>query len=207
MNWGYYIKRLREEAGLTQHQLAEKAGMKRSHISRIEMGAYQTFKIEMLNCLAYGLGRSTSELVDLIYGQSAERALETPEQILERLRLVHPVTVPIYEDYPLHAGAPAEPMDYAPVQKDRAKGRNLEGYIVHGDCLKPEIQDGDIIIVDRDGQIDIGNIVACLFRDMLHLGRLRKIGDEMHLKNNDSEVKLDWCQAAAPVIEVRRRLK
>lgn len=207
MNWGYYIKRLREEAGLTQHQLAEKAGMKRSHISNIERGAYQSFRPDILKCLAYGLGRSTSELVDLIYSVSAEKAQETPEQILERLKIAQPIAVPVYEDFPFHAGAATEPAEHVYQVRDKARGKNLEGYIARGRCLEPQIGDGDIIVVDRDVEPDINNIVACLYRGELWLGRLRRIAGELWIENNEHRFKIEESPIVAPVIEVRRRLK
>ena len=142
-----------------------------------------------------------------IYGQRETLPKETPEQILERFRITMPATIPIYEDYPFHAGGPVEPVDYIAMVKRRAMVMKLEAYITHGTCLEPEIKEGDIIVVDREGQIDVGNIVACLFQDMLHLGRLRKIADELYLENNKGRIKLDDVRLAAPVVEVRRRLR
>ncbi|MDH5696847.1 MAG: S24 family peptidase, partial [Dehalococcoidia bacterium] len=80
-------------------------------------------------------------------------------------------------------------------------------YIARGDCLEPEISDGNIIIIDRDGQIEHGDIVACLVKDELHLARLKKIAGEIYLENNHGRMKLEECQVVAPVIQVRRDLK
>jgi len=52
MNWGYYIKILREEARLTQQELADKSGLKRSHYSNIESGRYKAIKPEVLRKIA-----------------------------------------------------------------------------------------------------------------------------------------------------------
>lgn len=82
MNWGYYIRQLREEAGLTQHQLAEKAGVKRSHISNIERGAYQTFRPELLEQFARGLDMPVKQIIDRIYSGTPEETSEKLEEIL-----------------------------------------------------------------------------------------------------------------------------
>ena len=37
-NWGIKVKRLREELHITQEDLERKSGIKRSYISRIELG-------------------------------------------------------------------------------------------------------------------------------------------------------------------------
>ena len=207
MNWGYHIKRLREDKGISQGELARKASLGRSHISRIELGAYQGVKQETFEKLAKGLNLSPSELSREVYGQPSPIPKETSESILERLRGSMASDVPIYEEFTFHAAGAVEAVDYVPVGRDRARGRNLEGYFVKGKCLEPDIKDGDVIIIDRDGQVDSGNIVACLVKDELHIARLRKIADDVYLENNHGRMKLEDCQVIAPVVEIRRRLK
>lgn len=209
---GSKIKELRLSRGWSQEMLAIRSGLSRSHISMMELRKYVHPRADVLLKLA----RAFDIPVDELYwaagyetGTRTERRVETPEEILERLRLAHPVSVPVYIEFPFHAGEPTEPVQY--VYRERAKSidKNIEGYVVHGNCLEPDIKDGDVIIVDRDGQIDNGNIVACLLHDFghLYLARLREIAGERYLENNDGRIKLDECQVSAPVIEVIRRLK
>ena len=206
-NWGLVIRRLREERGLTQSELGRKSGLRPSHISRIEAGAYTKPEHRTIIYLATGLNMKIDMLVKELRGKSPQTRQETPEDILERLRVTISSTVSIYEDFPIYAGEPVEPIAYVHIAREWAKGKRLEGYIAHGKCLEPEISDGNIIIVDRDGQIDNGDVVAALVDGELYLARLRKIADELYLENNDGRIKLEECQVAAPVIEVRRRLK
>lgn len=209
---GIKIKELRALREWTQNELAKRAGIPRTNLASIETGKVVKPGTDTLLKLARAFKVRPEELYEAagyIIDTSVLVRLpkETPEEILERLRLVHPVTVPIYEDFPLHAGTPVEPIDYVPIVRDRARGKRLEGYIAHGKCLEPEVTDGNIIIVDRDGQIEHGDIVAALVDGMLYLARLRKIADELFLENNDGRIKLEQDTIAAPVIEVRRRLK
>ncbi|MBV7531357.1 helix-turn-helix domain-containing protein [Chitinophaga sp. sic0106] len=53
---GERIKKLREEAGLTQDQLAEKTSMLKQNISRIEQGKYSTGQ-DILSKIADALGK------------------------------------------------------------------------------------------------------------------------------------------------------
>jgi transcriptional regulator with XRE-family HTH domain len=152
MNWGFHIKRLREERHLTQGELAAKAGLTRSHVSQIERGAYLSVKEMTLKRLAKGLNMTLESLAATVY-EIKTPTLETPEEVLQRFSIILPESVPIYEEFPFHAGEAVEPVDYTPVVRDRSRKRNLEGYIVRGSCLTPTIEDKDIIIIDRDNRL------------------------------------------------------
>ena len=192
---------------MTQAELSARSGLGRGHISRIETGGYKNPSQITFERLARGLGLGIIELRNEIRGETLETPFETPEDILERLKLVTPISVPVYSNYPFHAGDPTEPVEYVYHARTRKARRTVEGYIVHGKCLEPRITDGDIIIVDREASIDNGDIVACLIDDQLRLGYLRKIADELWLENGDGRVRFEECQMAAPVTEVIRRLK
>ena len=200
---GALIKRLREEKGLSQRQLATLSGVDRGYINQLEAGRGGSISLRTARKLAAALEKPPEIFLQDLTTQHPE----TPHELLERIRINLPESVPIYEDFTLHAGRPTEAIDYIPVVRDQARGKDLEGYVVHGECLEPEINDGDIIIIDRDGQIEHGNIVACLIQGELHLARLRKVADELFLENNERRIKLEEAQITAPVIEVRRRLK
>jgi len=211
MGLGERLKELRAERNLTQNDLAKRTGLGRGYLAQLETNVVANPSADTFLKLARAFNIRPEELYFAAGYTVGSRPIqprqETPEDILERLRVTISSTVPIYEDFPIYAGEPVEPVDYVSIVKDRAKGRNLEGYIAHGNCLSPTIEDGNIIIVDRDGQMDNGDIVAALVDGQLYLARLRKIADEVYLENNDGRIKLDECQVAAPVIEVRRRLK
>jgi transcriptional regulator with XRE-family HTH domain len=66
---GQRIAALRNVAGLTQAQLADKAGMQRSHISRIEAGSLAV-TLESIEAIAQALGMT----VDLIDPRLADMA-------------------------------------------------------------------------------------------------------------------------------------
>lgn len=56
------IKELREAAGMTQENLAEKAGVSRGTIVRLEKGSAETTTTETLSKIADALGRKVSEI-------------------------------------------------------------------------------------------------------------------------------------------------
>ncbi|MFH1775076.1 MAG: LexA family transcriptional regulator [Chloroflexota bacterium] len=207
INWGKHIRKLRTEQGMTQAELAARSGLLRSHISRIESGAYKNPTQETFQRLARGLSMTPNRLTQVIEGRAPSVPPETPEQILERLKLAQPLSVPVYTEFPFHAGGPASPVEYVYRARPKVSSANIEGYIVHGNCLEPAVYDGDIIIVDREAPIDNGDIIACLLDDELRIGRLQNSDGELWLETNLDRLKLSDCLAAAPVIEVIRRLK
>jgi len=201
---GEILERLLTTKGLSQRKLAMLSGVDRGYINALIKGKRQNISLKTARKLAQALEVSPEIFL-------AEEALaprkESSEELLDRFRITLPESVPIFEEFTLHAGRPVEPKDYMPVVRDRARSRDLEGYIVRGSSLSPMVEDGDVIIIDRDRQIDTGDIVACLIDGHLHLARLRKIAEELYLENNHGRYKLEEAQVAAPVIEVRRKLK
>lgn len=73
---GQRIAALRSVAGMTQAQLADRAGMQRSHISRIEAGSLAV-TMESIEAIAQALGMT----VDLIDPRLADLA---PLKVLTR---------------------------------------------------------------------------------------------------------------------------
>jgi len=208
MNWGIHVKKLRKDQRLTQWELASKSGLTRSHICAIEMGRVKSVKRETLAKLARGLGISLDYLTKEVYGLPSESlSTETPEQVLEHLKMVQAVSIPVYKDFPFHAGEPVDPDYYIYLPRQEVSGKNIEAYVVEGKCLEPALQDRDIIVLDRDAEVKVGDIVACATEDGFIVGKLRKIGDVMWVANGHISIKYQDCTHAAPVIWVNRRLK
>ena len=59
---GQRIAQLRKQTGLTQEQLSEKAGLQRTHVSRIEAGKYAV-TLETIQSIAEALGM-TVDIID-----------------------------------------------------------------------------------------------------------------------------------------------
>lgn len=212
INIGDLLGQLRREGKTSQRKLAELSGINRAYINQIEHGKVKSITLNTAIKLSKALNVSPS----VFFGEAARHAKdaktayqypETPEEILEKLKLAQPVTIPIYTDFPVHAGSGVEAVDYIYRTRPKPARPGIEGYIVHGKCLEPVVRDKDIIIVDREAQIDNGDIVACLIKGDIHIARLRRIAEELWLENNHGKFRFEDCQVTAPVIEVVRRLK
>ena len=193
---GENIRGLRLEYGLTQEELARRARVDRSYISQLENNKIIKPSYDVLNRIAETLH------VPIGYLTVGRRPPpESPEDIVERLRLATPVRIPIYDQFPIHLGGEeTEPLDYIYLPRFEFAGREIQGYLCEGTYLEPHIHDGDTIIVDRNANIDVGNIVAFLFEKKMHVASLRLIGGEQFLENSDQRVPLDGCRVLAKVI-------
>jgi transcriptional regulator with XRE-family HTH domain len=207
MTIGEVIKQLREEREWTQDHLAEHSGVDRNTIASIETGKSRQPTLTNLLKLAQAFGKRPEELY-FAAGYIAEPPRQlTSQELLQRFMISLPESVPVYADYPVHAGKPVEPVEYMHMEKNRFK-RNLAGYIVKGTCLLPDVKERDVVIIDRDAAIDSGDIVVCVVDGQMHLARYKTIGGKPFLENNNGRTFLEEdCQLAAPVIEIRRRMK
>ena len=208
------LRQLRKERGWTQLEVARRSGIDRRTISYLEQDRNRNNQPSAKTLI--GLARAFNIKPEELYqtaGYIKESGIayraETPEEILDRLRLATPISIPVYswQDFPFRAGDSVEPQEYVYISRRKSAGKRIEAYIVRGNCLEPKINDGDVIIVDREAAIDNNDIVACLLDGEFHVLRVCKVADELWLENNYKKYKFDECQSAAPVIECVRRLK
>lgn len=206
------LKELRLERGWTQQEVAKRSGLGRRTVSYFEKQDRERTPAEILLKFARAFNIKPEKLYEAA-GYIKEAKIfprpETPEEILDKLRLATPQSIPVYpwEAFPFHAGDMVEPVEYVYISRRKPAGKNIEAYIVHGNCLEPKIGDGDVIVIDREGAIDNGDIVACLLDNEFHVLRVRKVAGEVWLENNYKKYKFEQCQDIAPVIECIRRLK
>jgi|WetSurMetagenome_2_1015567.scaffolds.fasta_scaffold98446_2 transcriptional regulator with XRE-family HTH domain len=207
MTIGEVIKQLREERDWTQDQLADNSGVDRNTIASIETGKSREPTITNLLKLAQAFGKRPEDLY-FAAGYIAEPPHRlSSQELLQRFMISLPESVPVYAEYPVHAGKVVKPVDYAHIERNDIK-RNLEGYIVTGTCLLPDVKEHDVVIIDRDAAVNSGDIVVCVLDGQMHLARYKMVGGQPFLENNNGRTFLEEdCQPAAPVIEVRRRLK
>ena len=77
--------------------------------------------------------------------------------VMRELSNVMPIAVPIIAD--MHA--PGRIMEYTFIPKPQNGHKNFYGVKIRGSCLSPKVEDGDIIIIDKDDVPDIGKTVLC----------------------------------------------
>lgn len=204
-NWGFRVKKFREQRRMDQAELSRLSGLTQPHISRIESGQYRVMTPDVEEKLSRAFGITRESLRNIVYSIK-ESEEQTPDEVLERLKLILPASVPIYNEYPYTAGRGMKIMDYT--YEDRSQeSKGLEGYVVKTGCMAPEIKEHDIIIVERNGKMINGDIVACVVKDKMYLARLRDIAGQLILENNDGQINFSDCREASPVTRMIRDYK
>lgn len=189
MNMAERIKEKRLEAGLTQEELADKLGLKKSAIAKYENGRVENIKRSIIQKMSIVLNCSPSYLMG--WDNSNDIADNLPSNI--SLPAAH--GIPILGTICAGNGVYAE--------------ENFDGYFfvdhsiradcclyVHGDSMiEAGIMDGDIAFLKRDTDIADGDICGVVLKDT----------DEAVLKKlyrSDGHLILQPCNSNyKPIIE------
>lgn len=151
MSTGAYIKRLREQHGLTQEQLGKMVDVSRSTITQWERG-WTTPRMGNVQLLAGALGVSTADII----------ADELPPSNAIKLTTAKPAYAPLLGR--VHAGKAQEPdvlQDAVPVPYEIIK-RHPQGYFlqVEGDCMDNVYPEGCYILIDPEQRPSNGSIAV-----------------------------------------------
>jgi len=204
MSVGQKIKQLRKELGWSQYTLSKESGLPRASLASWERNRTVP-KTDVLLKLA-NIFDVPVEVFYQAAGYVKEsrvpyRHKETPEELCRRAMIASPVTLVVCRDFTLHDGEPVEPPESVYIDRARATGKDLYAFRVQGDFLKPQINEGDVLIVDRGSDVEGGDLVACQVRGRIHVGRLKKIEDEIWVEDNHGRFKLEDCEIVAKVIK------
>lgn len=206
------MKELRAQRDWTQNEVANRAGIGRGYYAQLETDVVAKPSADTFLKLARTFNIHPDELY-LAAGYIKEARAsylhqETSEEILERLLLTQPVSIPVYSEFPFHNDGFTEPVEY--VYRKRTKrgvDTSIVAYVAHGDYFGGMVHDGDILIIDTQGEIDIGDILVCMIDEKMCLARQKKIADDLILETKKGMLRVEEAQLISPVIEVIRRLK
>lgn len=181
------VKRLRDERGLTQGQLAAFAGVTRAWLSRVELGDRERPDPDRLEAIAVVL-RVPPETLLAAAGyrvtplpEHRQSTDEIARELLARLQ-DSPIMVPETRQ-PASAGAgvlaDAEQWPYFPPPGERSH-RHIAVEVV-GDCLVPRLYPGQRAIVNLDASPKPGDIVLAIHDGESLLKILEERTDGFHL--------------------------
>lgn len=156
---GQEIKRLRKLRRLTQEQLEEVSGVGQSTISALENGRQDQTSAEYFRRLAKALGVSVNVLLAAA-GVMDEEEAEEESRPAAPLYAPMPITVPVY-DQPVSAGRGTPSIQqYLYFSPDSGIPPGWYGLPVIGSCMVPHLFEGDVVVVNPEGQAEPGDMVV-----------------------------------------------
>lgn len=162
MSLGEYIRAARLQRNLSQWELSRLSGLSRSHLSRLELDDYHRPSAQTFLALSKGLRVQPNELYQAAGYTVNVRSRRSPPQVdinpAPDTEIRRPTVIPVIENIHLED---ADAVGYAYFGLSEKVNKNTIGVLVKGFHLKPDIQEGDVIIIDRDMMPSIGNIVLC----------------------------------------------
>lgn len=130
------LKQLRAERGWTQLQTAKRAGLDRGYIANLEGSKpVKRPSAQAILKLARAFNIKPEELYQAAgyigEPKSVYLRSETPEDILDRLRLATPQSIPVYpwEAFPFHAGDGVEPIEYVYWARLKPATKNIQAHL------------------------------------------------------------------------------
>lgn len=144
------IKNRRKALSLTMFEVAQKVGVSEATVSRWESGDIANMRRDKIAALASALQVPTS----YIMGNSEDGSANTH----------HSLKIPVLGQ--VVAGVPLEAvqniLDYEEITEDMANTGEFFALQIKGDSMLPRMQDGDVVIVRQQSDVESGQIAIVL---------------------------------------------
>ena len=188
------IRQRREELGISQEELAARMGYRsKSSITKIEKGI-NDIPQNKLEDFAAALETSTAWLLGLEGGEAAVPPGFDPLPRMTRVPLVGSIAcgTPITAEQNIerYIGVPADwHADFA--------------LTCHGDSMAPTIQDGDIVCIRRQPEVEQGQIAAVRIGEEATLKHFHRQGDAVVLLADNAAVCPPMIYAGPQLAELQ----
>ncbi len=198
---GQVIKELRQQKGWSRQRLADVSGVSYGFIKALEQNPELGISVRIASKLAQALDTPPD-----IFFKEVPPLPRPFDAILAELEASQPIAIPLSD--PLHfAAGDGVVEDYAYWARPKASNRNIRGIIARGNCLAPEIKEGEIVFVDTDLPPESGDIVIASIGDRVMAKRYRENSNGVWLESNDERINAGECIIHGVVIAVERRLR
>lgn len=141
------IKLLREAAGLSQQELAEKVGYKTaSAVNKIELGLRDLNQTKIVR-FANALNTTTEYLMS---GELDKKAKGIKIPVLGYVRAGIPIS------------AVEEILDYEEISEEMSSQGDFFALQIKGDSMEPRMREGDVVIIKQQSTVENGDIAVVL---------------------------------------------
>ena len=214
-HWGTVIKARRKELGISQEELALRADVSPSLITKIERGSHPITKMSVENVMALisALEWSSSQFAE---HTSMQLPLNTPEAKVTKLApdyLENIRRIPLYHAVDAGPGGEGgEILEYVDIPADWSG--DYVAYKVNGNSMEPTIPHSSVVICRVQDTAELGETVVAYCPDRGMLVKTLQIDTEEQRRAVLSSKNPDYadifvgagCRIYGKVVEVRRRL-
>lgn len=151
---GRRIKTIRKVNGLTLLELGKAVGISESTAQRYEDGKIKSVSIDMVRKFSQALNTPLQALM----GWDKNTNIESPTQTGHGVRI--PVLGRVVAGIPIETTQ--EILGYEEITPDLAKTGEFFALQVKGDSMLPKLEEGDIVIVKCQGDVETGDIAIVL---------------------------------------------
>ena len=192
---GERIRALREALGLSQREFGERIGRTLRGVQNYEYNKTSPDEATLIL-----ISRTFGVSLEWLKTGKGEMMLKKEEVIPTEL-----VAVPIITS--AGAGGLVFTPDHVLIERSRLKHGKVYGFKVRGDSMHPTVQDGEIVLVEENAELEDGAVVlvACGEENGLKVRRLRHIANEWWLfADNPSYApeKLEGCKIVGRAVGV-----
>lgn len=166
MNAGNRLKQLREEKGLSQSEVAKIIGVGRTTYLKWENGENQpTRKLDQLSQF-FGVS------IDYLLGKSDVKNIKSKNLHSRGIRI--PVLGRVVAGIPIEAVE--EILDYEEITPELAATGEFFALQVRGDSMLPKLEEGDVVIVKKQEDVETGDIAIVLVNgDEATIKQIKKV--------------------------------
>ena len=171
------IKEKRIQAGLTQEELAEKLGLKKSAIAKYENGRVENIKRSIIQKMSDILDCTPSYLM----GWDENVTIQAAQRSHYRI----PVLTTVAAGKPIYAEEDVlQWIDY-----DKEPGDHVRACRIEGNSMIPRIQNGDTVIFDSElGWEDGDVVIATVNGDHATCKRIKRYADGIALLSDNANI-------------------
>jgi len=221
------LMNLRKSHNLRQVDVAGFTGIARSQLSQLESGNNPSASIDTLQKLATFYKVHLDSLIssqELLQPTIQARSLEAIlSQAMAEALSNQPVAIPVVK-LPvvgrIHAPSDAsdvideeEVLDYVYLPRQQIAQKNIICLMIEGHCLSPEIEEGDIVVIDLDNRRPSNrNIVVVQLRDVrddmekVKIMRYREEGNWVWLEDDTETIECGNAEIKGVAIRVSKNL-
>jgi SOS-response transcriptional repressor LexA len=211
MRFGDWLQNQLDRKEWSQSDLARVSGLSTTTISKYIAGPDKPSRLKTILSISRALAVPVVEVQAAIRGEEdLQPARRSRAELRAEFDATEPIEIPLIKDLVAHMGAGGGFVDdyvYLSPSSRRRSHRHIRAIRARGDCMIPEIADGDVVIFDMDAEYHPRDVVVAKADGHAVVRRLMEVAGRMVLRadaTGDTHVLTEEDQIYGKVIATQR---